>query len=81
MRAHPTADILGKTITKYWDGLKTTTHDYFALLADEWLSSDRLNANTGRNFTSWKEFYGPHKAYEDSFTTTVSLCAHSHCSW
>lgn len=73
MRAHPIANILGKTITKYWNGLKRTTHDYFSLLADEWLSSVRINADTGRNFTSWKEFYGPHEAHSDTFTTTVSF--------
>ncbi|KAE9981003.1 hypothetical protein EG328_011904 [Venturia inaequalis] len=73
MRAHPIANILGKTITKYWNGLKRTTHDYFALLADEWLSSVRINADTGRNFTSWEKFYGPHEAYGDTFTTTQRL--------
>jgi len=71
MRAHPMADSLGKTITGYWDSLKTTDSDYSALVADEWLATDRLNAVTGNNFSSWSEFFGPHKNHGDAFTITV----------
>jgi hypothetical protein len=66
------ADIIGNTITQYWDSLDTSAPDYYSLLADEWLATDRLNAATTRNFTSWGEFFGPHKTQGDTFTTTVN---------
>ncbi len=37
--------------------------------ASDFVSTDRLNAETGRNFTSWGEFFGPHEFNGDSFTT------------
>jgi hypothetical protein len=73
MRAHPMANILGKTITGYWSKLKTNYFDYYALLVDEWAVTGRLKADTGKNFTSWAEFYGPHKHHNDAFTTTVGF--------
>lgn len=42
---------------------------YDALSASNWVSTDRLNAATGQNFTSWGEFFGPHQYNGDYFTT------------
>ncbi len=73
LRATYPANVMGDAITGYWDSLTTDDDDYYNLAADEWVSSDRINANMNRNFTSWAEFYGPHTANGDSFTTTVSF--------
>ncbi|KAI4091090.1 MAG: hypothetical protein LQ344_004318 [Seirophora lacunosa] len=43
--------------------------DYFSLSANAWVVTDYLNAETGRNFSSWPEFFGPHAQHGDLFTT------------
>ncbi|KAI4144517.1 MAG: hypothetical protein L6R39_004148 [Caloplaca ligustica] len=72
LRAAKTADALGNTFTQYYD-----THsqqdmqdpDYLTLSASVWVATDYLNAETGRNFTSWPEYFGPHAQHGDLFTT------------
>jgi hypothetical protein len=73
MRAHPSANVMGETITDFWNSLNATDDGYFELAADEWVATDRINANTNQNFTSWAEFFGPHLYNGDYFTTTVSI--------
>ncbi|KAL9095721.1 MAG: hypothetical protein Q9165_002153 [Trypethelium subeluteriae] len=70
MRSHSEADILGETITQYWNTLTNDDDDYFDLLPDEFLSSPRINANTGQNFSSWAEFSNGYTAIGDHFSTT-----------
>jgi len=77
MRAHPAANVMGETITDYFDSLNTTDEDYYALIGDEWVATDLINANTNQNFTSWAEFFGPHLYNGDNFTTVVRLIFHS----
>lgn len=72
MRAHEAANVLGETITSYWNELDEDYYDYYSLAADEWMVSDRISAATKKNFTSWKEFYGPVQHNGDLFTTVVS---------
>lgn len=36
------------------------------------VSSDRLDAATNQNFTSWQQFFGPQEVNGDNFTTVVS---------
>jgi hypothetical protein len=71
MRAHASADVMGETLTVYWDSLNDTDDNFYILAASEWVATDRINADTGRNFTSWAEFFGPHLYDGDNFTTTV----------
>ena len=73
MRAQPVADVLGNTITSYYDTLPTNTYYYDVLSAYEWVATDRLDAETGENFTSWGQFFGPHPDHGDFFTTTVCV--------
>jgi hypothetical protein len=73
LRAHPAANVMGETITDFFDSLNTTDNDYYALIGDEWVATDLINANTNRNFTSWAEFFGPHLYNGDNFTTVVRL--------
>ncbi|KAH0559692.1 hypothetical protein GP486_003789 [Trichoglossum hirsutum] len=70
MRAHPSANVMGKTMTGYWDSLNDTDDDYYFLAANAWVATDRINANTGRNFSSWAEFFGPNLYNGDNFTNT-----------
>lgn len=72
MRAHPAANVMGQTITDYFDSLSTTDQDYYGLIGDEWVATDLINADTNQNFTSWPEFFGPHLYNGDNFTTVVS---------
>ena len=72
LRAHASANVMGETITEYWDSLDPTYEDYYNLLANEWVATDLIDANTGQNFSSWAEFYGPHLYNGDNFTTVVS---------
>ncbi|CZR66660.1 uncharacterized protein PAC_16561 [Phialocephala subalpina] len=69
LRAHPAANVMGETITDFFDSLNTTDEDYYALIGDEWVATDLINANTNQNFTSWAEFFGPHLYNGDNFTT------------
>ena len=64
---------MGTAITSYWNTLPLDDDNYYALAANEWLASDRLNADTNQNFTSWAEFFGPNEFDGDSFTTVVRL--------
>ena len=72
MRGHPPADIIGNQITTYWNGLTLDDDDYYSLLDSEWVSSDRIDASTNQNFSSWQQFFGPQQLNGDAFTTTVS---------
>ncbi|MCJ1473175.1 hypothetical protein MMC13_001826 [Lambiella insularis] len=69
LRAQPKADILGNTFTNYYSPALNETF-YDALSASDWVATDRINANTNQNFTSWGEFFGPHLYNGDNFTTT-----------
>ena len=71
MRAHPTADVLGTTFTDHYDTQPLNETFYDELSANEWVITDRLNADTDQNFTSWGEFFGPHEYNGDSFTSIV----------
>lgn len=76
LRADEYVDALGNTFTQYYD-----THteaemddsendfDYLTLSANAWVATDYLNAESGRNFFSWPEFFGPHAQRGDLFTT------------
>ncbi|KAM3070136.1 hypothetical protein ACMFMG_003829 [Clarireedia jacksonii] len=68
MRAHHAADVMGNTLTQFWDGLSEDDETKYDLSSDEWVITDRLNAATGRNFTSWAEFFGPNQYDGDNFT-------------
>ena len=70
LRAHPTADVIGNTFTTYYATRRSAnSSEYDALSASDFVSTDRLNAGTDQNFTSWGEFFGPHEYNGDSFTT------------
>lgn len=74
MRAHSAADVIGNNINSYYDELDTDS-DYYAnyssdFIAMEWVVTDRINAQTGQNFSSWTEYFGPRLLHDGSFTLT-----------
>lgn len=75
MRAHDATNVMGKTMTAYYQFLQEEgdQEDADILSANEWVATSRVNAQTGANFTSWGQFYGPHAADGDEFTTKVSV--------
>lgn len=69
MRAHSSANVMGSTITRYWDELNSTDENYDILSASEWVATNRIDAGTSSLFTGWPEFFGPHTVDGDNFTT------------
>lgn len=71
MRATDVGNSLGDFYTTYYD-----THDfsqsdepsYEELSASDWVATDYLNAETGQNFTSWADYFGPIAEHGDFFT-------------
>jgi hypothetical protein len=60
MRTQLFADVMGETMTNYWNNLNDTDDNYYLLATNEWVATARLNANADENFTTWAEFFGPH---------------------
>lgn len=52
MRAHPAADVLGPTFTQLWDTLGLNPLYYDLVPTNEWVATDLINADTGRNLSS-----------------------------
>ena len=73
MREHPLADIMGSVITSYYESLDDDSYAHQNASADEWIATTRLNAETGRNFTSWQELYDQGQDNVDSFSSTIRL--------
>jgi len=69
-RDHTLGNVLGDSFTAYFDGLTTEDPDYDYTLSNEWVITPRLNAETGRNFSSWSEYYGPVQEKGDLFSVT-----------
>ncbi|KAI0127666.1 peptidase S41 family protein [Xylariales sp. AK1849] len=71
-RSHDLANVLGRTTTNYWNSLLNSVDDPDDLrelfAADEWVITDRLNAATGANFSSWEEYFGPRIEKGDMFS-------------
>ena len=61
-------NVMGQTITDIFQGINLTEHHLQA--SDEWVATERINADTDSVFTSWTEFFGPHLYDGDEFTTT-----------
>ncbi|KAF2271383.1 uncharacterized protein EI97DRAFT_462876 [Westerdykella ornata] len=74
IRSHELANILGRTYSEWWssletgdDGAEDPLYRYFA--SSEWVAN-RINAETGNNFSSWEEYYGPLSENGDAFSRT-----------
>jgi hypothetical protein len=75
-RVHPLENSLGEITTDWYDGLDPNDpadadlHYLFA--ADEWVVTNRINAETGETFESWAQFNEPQHYHNDVFSRTVS---------
>ncbi|CAJ2500447.1 Uu.00g033000.m01.CDS01 [Anthostomella pinea] len=72
LRAQDATNIMGQTLTTYFNQLSSTEPDSGILAADEWVATARLDAETGSNFTSWDDLFGPLSDGGHLFTKTVS---------
>ena len=72
MRASPMAGAIGQSFNLAFNNVSTenTLHDLF--LASEWIITDRINAQTGQEYASWAEYFGPLLLHNDYFTLTKS---------
>ena len=72
-RIHATANVLGSIYTDYYSTnlhkLNESVTDY--LSQSIWVAPNSLDATTGREFTSWDEYFSPHEDRLDFFSTTV----------
>lgn len=73
MRAHDSANIIGSTLTEHFQSVSEDDTDHIYLYSNEWVAATRLNAETGAQFGSWEEFYGPRPFNGGNFTTPVSF--------
>jgi len=64
------SNILGDTMTRYFDDLPTNSREYRRFVFEEWVVTDRINALTGQNFSTWREFFGPQELLGDTFSLT-----------
>lgn len=73
-RSFELANVLGSAVSDYWASLnETDPYESFLkaeLAADEWVIETRINAATGKNFTSWTEYQGPVNHNGDTFSLT-----------
>ena len=70
MRSHYAGDVLGNALTSQFQSLvpNASSPAYQNAMAEEWVVTDRLNAETGNHFASWAEFYGPMHYNDDDFS-------------
>lgn len=73
MREHQLANLMGDVITRFYQAQDESSYVHQSASADEWIAVSRINADTGRNFTSWDEMRGQMSDDVDSFTSTIRL--------
>ncbi|KAF2761056.1 hypothetical protein EJ05DRAFT_473618 [Pseudovirgaria hyperparasitica] len=69
------ANFLGTVHTTYWDSLansddEVAQYNRSLLAADEWVITDRLNADTKAKFQSWAEYAGPRTFLDTTYSLT-----------
>ncbi|KAJ5744590.1 hypothetical protein N7533_009460 [Penicillium manginii] len=68
-RMHPMADVLGYTLTNYWNNLTRDEEAYLRYFPNEWVISTRMNPDTEADYTSWDEYSeSPYSYNKDHFT-------------
>ncbi|KAI1735463.1 hypothetical protein F4680DRAFT_469992 [Xylaria scruposa] len=70
LRATRSTNVMGETITDYFNQLSATDPDKSVLTTVEWVATTRVDADTDSNFTSWSQFFGPVSSSDDVFTKT-----------
>jgi len=67
-RSHELSDSLGEAYTEWWDRSGRDQTDSYNWASSEWIVTNRINAATGKTFSSWDEFYGPEISNGDTFS-------------
>ncbi|KAF2636218.1 hypothetical protein P280DRAFT_473346 [Massarina eburnea CBS 473.64] len=71
-RSFPMGNTIGSATTDFWELLDEDDEDErefkYQLAADEWVITNRINAATGKNFTSWREYQEGPTDHNDKFT-------------
>ncbi|KAJ8112158.1 hypothetical protein OPT61_g5418 [Boeremia exigua] len=71
-RSFDMANVLGSATTEWWESLnesnETDQFTKYDSAANEWVLTNRINAVTGKNFSSSSEYQGPIKAEGDEFS-------------
>ncbi|KAI9710262.1 MAG: hypothetical protein M1820_002756 [Bogoriella megaspora] len=70
MRSHHDANIVGETFNSQFQTLPVdpSNETFQGYQSSEWVVTDRINALTGDNFSSWAQYYGPQYYNGDNFT-------------
>jgi hypothetical protein len=67
-RSHELSNILGEAYTEWWDQSGHNQTENYNWASSEWIVTNRINAATGKTFSSWEEFYGPEVGNGDTFS-------------
>ncbi|KAI4620314.1 hypothetical protein J4E80_004840 [Alternaria sp. BMP 0032] len=67
-RSHELSDHLGEAYTDWWDQSGQNQAENYNWASSEWIVTNRINAATGKTFSSWDEFYGPEISNGDTFS-------------
>ncbi|KAI1756077.1 hypothetical protein F4782DRAFT_320022 [Xylaria castorea] len=70
LRATHSTNVMGETVTDYFNQLPATDPDQSVLSTVEWVATTRVDADTNSDFTSWNQFFGPVSSSDDVFTKT-----------
>jgi hypothetical protein len=70
MRSQQGANMIGSVSTSYFETLPDDPNNYTVqdYESSEWVVTDRINALTSANFTSWDQYYGPLSYNGDNFS-------------
>jgi hypothetical protein len=73
-RSFDMANTMGSSISNLYEFLDESDPEQLVykqeIAANEWVITNRLNADTGKNFTSWNEYQGPLNTNGDFFSLT-----------
>lgn len=77
IRSHPLANVLGGAYSRWWKALERDLSEngyaYNYTASEEWVVTNRINAATGGNFSSWADYYGRVSDRGDLFSAAVRI--------
>ena len=73
MRAHTIVNILGQGFTQFYQSPTSPPDVREQAISSPWVATVRINAATGRTFSSWDEVSQHYTQKKDLFTITVCI--------